>query len=290
MRFVWFAFLVSQVVVVADMLVRHSGKFLQPLAELVSPGPDVPSMEHYSEVGVLATAPVHQTGHFSQASADPVSPGPNVLWVEQSLVLGSAAAKHCCGCHCLMLSSRTMVGGDTVSQEYTCGGPGKVPDISWWTTLATPTQSCDAPTSFAVTVADLDYPNGMGQMENRVEDIFWAVDIPATWNWLNSSNVYEGPSSGSVRPLCPSRGTHRFKVTVWALDSFLGSEELPVSSTTTPTTVLSMIRDHEIIRTSAIGRVRSTVQSEGMQYVPMIGPVSSSNKIVPDRTLAHFGP
>eukprot|EP00435_Cladocopium_sp_Y103_P043365 s257_g12.t1 len=92
-------------------------------------------------------------------------------------------------------------------------------------------RSCQA---FALTIEDLDYPNGMGSADNAVHNIFWIANIPGDWMAINQTAVDElsefaptmvvGRNSKGdlgMEPPCPSKGMHRYHVVMWSLDSQL---------------------------------------------------------------------
>mmetsp|Transcript_60862 Transcript_60862/g.196928 ORF Transcript_60862/g.196928 Transcript_60862/m.196928 type:complete len:197 (+) Transcript_60862:253-843(+) len=83
---------------------------------------------------------------------------------------------------------------------------------------------------FAVTVSDLDEPFGVGAMRNRVQGIFWAANIPGDWRELSAEKVAGGggviigrnrKGKQSLEPICPTRGRHRLRVTLWVLRAAL---------------------------------------------------------------------
>ena len=52
-------------------------------------------------------------------------------------------------------------------------------------------QKCRSCQAFALTIEDLDYPNGMGSAENQVRNLFWVANIPGDWMAINETAVTE---------------------------------------------------------------------------------------------------
>lgn len=174
-------------------------------------------------------------------------PNPYVVWVEESTTTTSTppAWEQCYGCDCMSAFAGRMVQNGGIAYNYTCfGGFSEaqvhVPDVSW--VGPKDTTNCEDCQFFALTVDDLDYPNGIGAADNHMHNVFWAGNIPGDWtnltaktaggvgeglasiDELESNMVIVGRNSrGGVgmETLCPERGIHRYKTTVWALTSEL---------------------------------------------------------------------
>ncbi len=108
--------------------------------------------------------------------------------------------------------------------------------------------TCPKSNSLAFTIEDLDYPNGMGESGNSVFLHYWAVDIPGDWTSFDASKtglikngsnlklVHEGMTSPdrvksdgsglldtSMVPICPKKGIHRYRFTLYALKGELST-------------------------------------------------------------------
>eukprot|EP00439_Symbiodinium_sp_Y106_P042094 s810_g5.t1 len=103
-------------------------------------------------------------------------------------------------------------------------------------------KECRSCQSFALTIEDLDYPNGMGSGENHVHNIFWVANIPGDWMAINQTAVTQlgefaptmvvGRNSQgalSMEAPCPKRGMHRYHVVMWSLDSQLEDIDSDIS-------------------------------------------------------------
>merc|ERR1719492_158882 len=149
------------------------------------------------------------------------------------------------------LSGFTMQG--SIVSAYTCfDSTAKlpIPDLTW-DGPKDPTMCLQPCQFYAITIDDLDFPNGKGDPLNTVQPMFWAANIPGEWKNLRASTVggYPAPVDALGLPvaepvadigelesnmvligrnslgrlglekLCPKRGIHRYKTTVWALSS-----------------------------------------------------------------------
>lgn len=104
-----------------------------------------------------------------------------------------------------------------------------VPEMRWAPPTGGP--QCEHCQTFAVTVADLDYPHGVGSGGNHVQGLFWAANIPSDWTELSEEKLAGGGqgvvvgrnSVGALgmAPICPKQGKHRIRVTIWAVKSAL---------------------------------------------------------------------
>jgi len=164
----------------------------------------------------------------------------------------------------------SFVKGGNIANEFTCRGgaaTSKVPHIKW---VGQPGQDytnqegekCPTCSSFAVTIEDLDYPNGNGEVNNKIKSIFWAVNIPGDFTELNDANAFgevDGKPSGVVVGFnsqgvqglevpCPKKGTHRYKTTLWSLGSYIGTELDPFDPKTPADSVKAALEARELAR------------------------------------------
>lgn len=206
-------------------------------------------------------------------------PYPNMMWVEITPMplpdTTPPVYEQCHGCYCMFVFPDKFVSGDTMANEYTCiGGAAthRVPSIKW---VGQPGQDiskqdgskCPTCASFAVTVEDLDFPNGVGEVNNHVESIFWAVNIPGDWTNIDDTNAFADKSGvvvgynsqggqGLMQP-CPVKGTHRYKVTLWSISAYLGSEMDPYNDRTPAATVKGDLESRELARATFYTKVVS---------------------------------
>jgi Raf kinase inhibitor-like YbhB/YbcL family protein len=118
------------------------------------------------------------------------------------------------------VTSPAFVDGGTIPARYTCGGAGISPPLAW---AGVPT----AARSLALVVADPDAPRGTF--------LHWLVyDIDPGVGEVAEDTVPPGAREGENTarrtgwyPPCPPSGTHRYVVTVHALDTRIrrGSSE-----------------------------------------------------------------
>merc|ERR1719199_1010934 len=88
--------------------------------------------------------------------------------------------EQCHGCYCMFVFPDTFVVGGKIADEYTCiGGDAthKIPAIKWTgqpgqDTLKKDGSTCAKCASFAVTIEDMDYPNGNGEVNNHIRSVF----------------------------------------------------------------------------------------------------------------------
>jgi len=202
----------------------------------------------------------------------PKGPNPLVIWVEAGtspLPTTPPLYEQCYGCNCLVAFPGALAPGGSFADKYTChGGPAtaRVPEFRWATengkTLSKD-KACPSCQTYAVTVVDLDYPNGQGEANNDVQSMFWAVNIPGDWTELTEANAFQEGEEGNIvtvsrnsqgdlgmEPICPKKGMHRFRVTLFALSSMIGSAETPVDPLSSYDSILGIIEARELARNS----------------------------------------
>jgi len=197
-------------------------------------------------------------------------PYPNLMWVEMTPMPLPATTppvyEQCHGCHCMFVFPDKFVVGGKIADEFTCHGgaaTSRVPGIKW---VGQPGgeqpdedgKACPTCSSFAVTIEDLDYPNGNGETNNYVKNIFWAVNIPGNFTELSDANAFDetqgvvvGMNDKGVQGLdvpCPKKGVHRYKTTLWSLGSYLGSDLDPFSPKATADAVKGELESRELAR------------------------------------------
>jgi len=174
-----------------------------------------------------------------------------------------------------------LVGGN-VNDKYTCIGGAPtvhVPALKWAGNpvnigVGTPVlqrdgTQCTKSQSFAIVVEDLDYPNGVGESTNHVRTLFWAVNIPGDWTEINEQLAHQtyrdipivvigrndGGTLGMETP-CPKKGLHRYRFTLWALKTYLGTEMDPLNPDSNyQRDVLPLLEQGELARTQFWGNV-----------------------------------
>lgn len=194
------------------------------------------------------------------------SPSPYVLWVENPIIPTTTPPlpEQCHGCACLIGHFDTFVANGAIVKGYTCraamAGAGLVPELRWSGMEGGPQD--ESSMTFAVTVSDLDAPNGEGSGGNAVRGLFWAANIPGDWRELSSerlasdkAGVTIGRGAGSrdvgMVPICPAQGKHRVRVTIWAVRSAL----LGLSSDTPYSEVVSELESSELARATAYAEI-----------------------------------
>merc|ERR1712048_1170271 len=101
--------------------------------------------------------------------------------------------------------------------------------------------TCPKSLSFAITLEDMDYPNGVGESSNHVRNMFWAVNIPSDWSELTEANAYSkykgqpyihmglnDAGTNGLETICPARGLHRYRISVWALRNYISTADEPL--------------------------------------------------------------
>jgi len=196
-------------------------------------------------------------------------PYPNLMWAEQMPLPLPATTppvyEQCHGCHCMFVFPDRFVKGGKIADEFTCRGgaaTSKVPTIKWAGEPGAELTNqegakCPSCSSFAVTIEDLDYPNGNGETNNHVHSIFWAANIPGDFTEINDLNAFGdkgvivGMNAQGVAGLevpCPKKGTHRYKTTLWSLSSYLGTSLDPFSPSTGAAAVKAELESRELAR------------------------------------------
>jgi len=176
------------------------------------------------------------------------------------------------------------VKGGKIANEFTChGGAGtaRVPTIKWVGQPGTDYtneegEKCATCSSYAVTIEDLDFPNGNGEVDNHVQSIFWAVNIPGDFTELNEANAFGLDANGApngvvvgfnpsgvqgIDSICPKKGTHRYKTTLWSLTGYLGSSLDPWNPRSSPGEVKAALEAQELARATFY----ATLMSPGYQ-------------------------
>jgi len=170
-----------------------------------------------------------------------------------------------------------VVGGN-IANEFTCRGgaaTSRVPTIKW---VGQPGvditeadgEACPTCSSFALTIEDLDYPNGNGEVNNHIHSIFWAVNIPGDYTEINDANAFSdkgvvvGINPQGIQGLevpCPKKGVHRYKTTLWSLSSYLGTSLDPFDPKTAAAAVKGELESRELARATFY----ATLTSPGYQ-------------------------
>jgi len=218
------------------------------------------------------------------APKPPPGPNPQVMWVAQTtapLPTTPPVYENCYACDCLFVYDTDIVQGGSIPDKYTCFG-GKptvhVPQFKWAGTpkntgLDHPVRQpdgseCIKSQSFAITMQDLDYPNGVGELGNTVRNMFWAANIPGDWTEITESAAYskykgvptvvvgrnDAGQLGMEVP-CPKHGIHRIKFTLWALRSFLGTEQNPLDPNTPMSAMAPLFEEKELSRYVFFGTI-----------------------------------
>ncbi|CAD7959924.1 unnamed protein product [Amoebophrya sp. A25] len=218
--------------------------------------------------------------------APPSGPFPYVFWVTTPPppeIPPPPAWENCYGCDCLTVHADTLIKGGVLDNAFTCiGGDAShsVPVVTWdgmpknsglgHPILKKGREACPKALSLAVVLEDLDYPNGTGEVTNKVFNHFWAVDIPGDWTGLNDGNVktryrdqqlvFVGKNDAGehgLAKICPQKGTHRYRITVWALRDYLGSGDKPLGPETPWADVLPRLDELELAKVQMFATVQS---------------------------------
>lgn len=190
----------------------------------------------------------------------PSAPDPTVVWVNELAVNpppSPPSEESCFGCQCLHAVPGPWIVNATLQDQLTClsGDDRIIPDLRW----GGPKDGlkCRSCQSFAVTIEDLDYPNGMGSPDNHIYNIYWIANIPGDWMAINKTAVVEladlapmmvvgmnGKGKRAMEAACPERGIHRYRVTLWALDSALND----LGASTPYQDLKALFQEHELAR------------------------------------------
>eukprot|EP00933_Yihiella_yeosuensis_P066099 TRINITY_DN7017_c0_g1_i1.p1 TRINITY_DN7017_c0_g1~~TRINITY_DN7017_c0_g1_i1.p1 ORF type:complete len:300 (-),score=85.29 TRINITY_DN7017_c0_g1_i1:93-992(-) len=191
----------------------------------------------------------------------PPAPDPTVIWVNEWAVAGpppQPTEENCFGCQCLSAFPGGWLVNATLQDPLTClsGDNHIIPDIRWG---GPKDHSCRVCQSFAMTIEDLDYPNGMGSPDNHIKNIYWIANIPGDWQAINKTAVVElgdlapamvvGQNSKGqfgMEPACPERGIHRYRVILWALDSSIND----LGPATPYQELKTIFQEHELARST----------------------------------------
>lgn len=232
---------------------------------------------HVAALGASAVRGVPRT-------KQPPEPHPYVIWAESGTTVTTTAPawEQCSGCDCMTADvSRFTLQGSIIS-KYTCFESTAtkvlpVPDLSW--NGPKDPSMCPDCQFYAITIDDLDFPNGKGDPLNHVQSMFWAANIPGDWKNLSASTVGGYPSPGWGEPvadigelesnmvligrnslgrlglekLCPQRGIHRYKTTVWAL----GSEVTDLGPDSSHAEVAASLSLRELARVTVYAELRA---------------------------------
>lgn len=213
----------------------------------------------------------------------PIGPNPYLFWVEalpSPLPTTPAPYEQCFGCQCLIAEPGDFLKGGLIADAYTCNAPGgiakRVPEVSWMGQPGSHLSGKDCPgcQSFALTVEDLDYPGGIGETGNEIKGIFWAMNIPGDWSELTEAKALSSTTGsgdpevllgkvgrkdglGGLSPICPEKGEHRYKITLWALSAYAGNDADPVDPSASFSTVMGMIESMELARVTFFGNSKA---------------------------------
>mmetsp|Transcript_43808 Transcript_43808/g.103572 ORF Transcript_43808/g.103572 Transcript_43808/m.103572 type:complete len:296 (+) Transcript_43808:54-941(+) len=200
---------------------------------------------------------------------------PHLMWVrKQQEPPAPVQPEQCCGCRCLKLAADTWASAGAISQQYLCSLDTTVPAISWsydMTSALGDLARCSDVQSWALTVVDLDYPSGLGESDNTVRNLFWAIDIPGSWTHFNASNAFmtgggipavtiglNGNSRAQLEAPCPSQGLHRYRLTLYALSRFLGGQFVP-SISTPYHKVAEELEKHALAKASVLAQAKGSM-------------------------------
>jgi len=222
-----------------------------------------------------------QLGQGPPQPPPPLGPDPQLMWIENTPLPAATLPplpEQCYACRCLMAFPGPFLSGGNIADPYTCHGGAAtrfVPEVSWTSEIALSTRfqetsSCPDCQSFAITMEDLDYPNGIGEVNNKIQNMFWAVNIPTDWRQLSMANAYAeeegepiitiGHNSKGEKKMelpCPHKGLHRYRVTVWALNQHLGTKMSPVDPEMDYGTLIGQLESMEMARASIVGNLKS---------------------------------
>jgi phosphatidylethanolamine-binding protein (PEBP) family uncharacterized protein len=166
-----------------------------------------------------------------------------------------------------------------IADKYSCHGGAathRIPHIKWVGMPGADAtnqegKACPSCSSFAVTVEDLDWPNGVGETNNHIHSIFWAVNIPGDQTEITDASAFSkdtttvvGFNPQGVQGLelpCPKKGSHRYKVTLWSLNAYLGNEAQPWDPKSSATAVKAALEAQELARATFF----ATLTSPGYQ-------------------------
>lgn len=241
----------------------------------------------HSHLGEGTLPPEFYMWKTTPAPPTPPGPNPQLLWVEQTNPPAPTTAPtydQCYGCDCIVSFPGDLLDGGNVADKYTCIGGAPtvhVPTMKWAGNPVNIGQgqpvtqrdgtTCTKSQSFAIIVEDLDYPYGVGETGNHVRNLFWAVNIPGDWQEFNdelANKKYlelpivvigrnDGGTLGWETP-CPTKGLHRYRFTLWALKSYLGSEMDPVDPNSDyRAVILPQLEQNELARTQFFGNVKA---------------------------------
>ena len=225
----------------------------------------------------------------------PLMPNPHLVWIEATappLPTTAPSFEACYGCDCLFLFAEDgLIEKNTVSNDFTCiGGAAKftMPAVRWAgmppknTGVGHPilhpndgSSMCPKSMSYALVVEDLDYPYGLGERHNKVLTHFWAVNIPGNWQHFDET-VYNDKDKNfkngmpivfigkndetgkrEMAPVCPKKGLHRYRFTVWVLRDYLSDGDNPLDPELTYNDILPRLESLELARSSFYGNVKA---------------------------------
>jgi len=221
--------------------------------------------------------------------APPVPPGPypQVIWVPHPappVPTIAPTVEQCYGCDCLFVFANKLVVGGNIANQFTCiGGAAtiSVPEMNW---AGSPVNSgvghplnrkdgspaCSKSLSKAIVVEDMDYPNGVGESGNRIHTQFWAVNIPGDWSDFTQAKselkykdqpvVHLGKNDAGgygMEPICPRKGLHRYRFTLWSLKDYVSSGDNPLDPDTTFNDIVPKLQALELQRATFYGNVKA---------------------------------
>lgn len=211
----------------------------------------------------------------------PPGPYPDVAWVVVPPTPEPTPAPQwqaCYGCDCLLVDPRPMVSDlGELSNDFSCigGAPTKLMPALQWT--GAPINSgqghplinadnlvkCPKSLSFAIVVEDLDYPNGVGEVNNSIRNKFWAVNIPGDRTSFDESAAQEmyreqklihvgrnddGKNEMSI--ICPKKGLHRYRFTLWSLKDYVSTGDDPLPEDAPYSSILPKLEALELQKAS----------------------------------------
>ena len=110
----------------------------------------------------------------------------------------------------------------------------------------------------------------MGEANNQMHVQFWAANIPQSWTEFtlaNSKEMYKGQKvvhlgkndagTRGMESICPKKGTHRYRFTLYSLRDYLSSGDDPLDPDMTFQEALPKIHALELQRATFYGNVKA---------------------------------
>jgi len=237
------------------------GLVATPAASVVPVGP--------APAPVIAASPAG-VGEPANETAIEAGLMPALMWVRRlTETLAPLTQEQCCGCRCLRVDASKFMQSGAITREYLCKEQSATPNVSWsydMTGKDGDSAKCRDVEAWGMTVVDLDYPGGVGESDNSVRNLFWAIDIPASWRQFGDSNAFltesgipavtigmNSYSQSRLEPPCPPRGAHRYRLTLYALSRYLGGEVVPSINTPYPQ-VSSSLEQYALAKVSVVAQ------------------------------------